>query len=47
MEALANLHGEVLARREVEHLTSMFDGLLPRGLSSRVSAFHASGHAHH
>ncbi|MBU6503167.1 MAG: hypothetical protein KGQ35_09925 [Burkholderiales bacterium] len=47
MEALANLHGEVSARREVEHLTSMFDGLLPRGLASRVNAFRSSAHAHH
>lgn len=47
MEALANLHGEVSARRTVEHLTSLFDGLLPRGLASRVRTFGASSHAHH
>jgi hypothetical protein len=47
MEALANLHGEVSARRTVEHLTGLFDGLLPRGLTSRVSAFGASSHVHH
>lgn len=37
MEALASLHGEASAQQQVEHLSVMFQGLLPGGLSSRVS----------
>jgi hypothetical protein len=37
MEALAATQGEAAARKEIEELTAMFQGLLPRGLSSRPS----------
>lgn len=37
MEALAATQGEAAARKEIEELTEMFQGLLPRGLTSRPS----------
>ncbi len=37
MEALAAMQGEAQARKEIDELTVMFQGLLPRGLSSRPS----------
>lgn len=47
MEALANLHGEVSARRDIEHVSALFEGLLPRGLASRVSSLQMPGRIHH
>jgi hypothetical protein len=37
LEALAATQGEASARKEIEELTVMFQGLLPPGLSSRPS----------
>jgi hypothetical protein len=37
MEALAAIQGEAAARKEIDELTALFQGLLPRGLSSRPS----------
>jgi hypothetical protein len=37
MAALANMHGEVEARRKVASITAQFQGLLPGGLNSRPS----------
>ncbi len=37
MVALADRHGETIAREKVAHISDMFKGLLPRGLSSRPS----------
>lgn len=37
MAALATLHGETLARDQVQAITEMFRGLMPGGLSSRPS----------
>ena len=37
MEALAAMQGEAQARKEIDELTVMFQGLLPRALSSRPS----------
>lgn len=44
MEALASLHGEACARLQVDHLSVMFRGLLPGGLTSRVSPLNQSRH---
>ncbi|MDR3451347.1 MAG: hypothetical protein P4L96_00915 [Rhodoferax sp.] len=44
MEALASLHGEASARQQVEQLSVMFHGLLPGGLSSRVSPLNQFRH---
>ena len=44
MEALASLHGEASAHQQVDHLSVMFRGLLPGGLSSRVSPLNQSRH---
>ena len=38
MAALADTHGETIAREKVAHISDMFKGLLPRGLSSRPSS---------
>jgi hypothetical protein len=37
MAALSATQGEAAARKEIEELTLMFQGLLPKGLSSRPS----------
>ncbi len=37
MAALATMHGELNARGRIASVTSMFEGLLPGGLSSRPS----------
>lgn len=37
MAALATLHGEIEARRKVQAITDMFNGLLPGSLNSRPS----------
>ena len=37
MAALAAREGEVAARRKIQSVTQMFQGLLPSGLSSRAS----------
>lgn len=37
MAALASTKGEMAARREVQQITRMFDGLLPGSLNSRPS----------
>lgn len=37
LAALAALHGEATARRKVQRLTAMFQGLLPVSLNSRPS----------
>lgn len=37
MAVLASRHGEMEARRQVESITEMFDGLLPGSLTSRPS----------
>lgn len=47
METLANLHGEVSARRDIEQVSALFAGLLPRGLASRISSLQMPGRIHH
>lgn len=37
MAALASLHGEALARKKMQSITHMFQGLLPGGMTSRPS----------
>ena len=37
MAVLAAVHGETIARKKVGCITEKFEGLLPRGLSSRPS----------
>jgi hypothetical protein len=37
MGALAAMHGEVAARKQIQSVTRMFHGLLPSSLSSRSS----------
>ena len=37
LAALATVHGEVAARKKVQQITRMFDGLLPGSLNSRPS----------
>jgi hypothetical protein len=37
MAVLATLHGEIEARRRIDSITLMFDGLLPGSLASRPS----------
>ena len=37
MAAIAANEGEVAAKRKVSHISNMFRGLLPKGLSSRPS----------
>ena len=37
MAAIAATEGEAVARRKMEHISNMFRGQLPRGLSSRPS----------
>jgi hypothetical protein len=37
MAALAAMHGELAARKRVQSITSMFEGLLPNSLNSRPS----------
>ena len=37
MAVLANLEGEAVARAKLAHISDMFRGLLPRGMSSRPS----------
>jgi hypothetical protein len=37
MAAIADLHGELEARRALASISTMFSGLLPRGLTSRLS----------
>ena len=37
MAALAAMHGELTARQRIASVTSMFQGLLPNGLTSRPS----------
>ena len=37
MAAIAASEGEVTAKRKVSHISNMFRGLLPKGLSSRPS----------
>jgi hypothetical protein len=37
MGALAAMHGEAAARKQVASVTAMFKGLLPNGLNSRPS----------
>jgi hypothetical protein len=37
MGALASMHGESEARRRIQEITQMFDGLLPGSLNSRPS----------
>src|SRR3954468_15810180 len=37
MAALANMHGETVARQKVASISAQFQGLLPGGLSSRPS----------
>lgn len=37
MAAIADLHGEAEARRALASISTMFAGLLPRGLASRLS----------
>ncbi len=44
MEALASLHGEASAHRQVNHLSVLFRGLLPGGLSSRISPLNQFRH---
>lgn len=39
MAALAAMHGEAHARREIERLSALFRGLLPRGMTSGNSRF--------
>jgi hypothetical protein len=38
MTVLAAMHGETTAREKVSRITDKFQGLLPRGLSSRPSS---------
>jgi hypothetical protein len=38
MGALAALHGEAVARAHMGHLTPLFNGLLPEGMTARVPA---------
>lgn len=38
MAALAGLSGEQVARRRMESLTVLFDGMLPKGLMSRPTS---------
>ena len=47
MEVLAGLHGEASARREMEDLSVMFQGLLPRGLTTRASTLQPSSPLSH
>ncbi|MES3003731.1 MAG: hypothetical protein V4787_23775 [Pseudomonadota bacterium] len=35
MAALSAMHGEAIARDQLDEVTRMFDGLLPNGLNSR------------
>jgi hypothetical protein len=42
MAALADMHGETVARAKVERISDKFKGLLPRGLSSRPSSLTAT-----
>lgn len=44
MEALSSLHGEASAHLQVDHFSVMFRGLLPGGLSSRVSPLNQFRH---
>lgn len=37
MAALATIHGEMAARKKIQSITHMFQGLLPNGLGSRPS----------
>ena len=37
MSVLAALEGEAIARSKLDHISDMFKGLLPRGMSSRPS----------
>jgi hypothetical protein len=37
MAALAAMHGEMAARKKIQHITDMFHGLLPGSLMSRPS----------
>ena len=37
MAALSALHGEVQARETIQDISDRFDGLLPRGMSTRPS----------
>ncbi len=37
MAALASLQGEAAARQKIDSITSLFQGLLPSGMSSRPS----------
>ena len=38
MAAMADLHGEQLARTRMGSLSVLFDGLLPKGLMSRTTS---------
>lgn len=38
MAALSTMQGESVARKKIHALTTMFEGLLPRGMSSRPSS---------
>lgn len=38
MIALSSVHGEGVARQKIRHITSMFEGLLPKGMVSRPGA---------
>lgn len=38
MAALSTMQGESVARKKINELTTLFEGLLPRGLSSRPSS---------
>jgi hypothetical protein len=40
MAALAGMKGEAAARQKMISLNSMFDGLLPRGMVSRMTSIH-------
>jgi hypothetical protein len=37
MAAIAALHGEPVARKRLEHISAMFHGLVPKGLTVRNS----------
>lgn len=37
MTALAEMHGETVAREKISHISQKFKGLLPKGLNSRSS----------
>ena len=38
MGTLASMHGETIARRKMASITAQFQGLVPRGLTSRPSS---------